>query len=106
MSVVTDKAPALIASNRARVAAQVRIAAARREAVSHHLRAASDACTDPDVRDAIDLLLGCHIVRHDYPDDMDLQAEALDDMAAQLLAMAETLRMGAKAYRDFRQVAE
>lgn len=96
----------LVASAIERAAEQARIAAARREAVSHHLRAASDACTDPDVRDAIDLLLGCHTVRHDYPDDMDLQAEALDDMAAQLLAMAETLRMGAKSHRDYRQVTE
>ena len=102
----TQSTHPLVASAIERAAEHTRIAAARREAVSHHLRAASDACTDPDVRDAIDLLLGCHIVRHDYPDDMDLQAEALDDMAAQLLAMAETLRMGAKAYRDFRQVAE
>ncbi|HUH36672.1 MAG TPA: hypothetical protein VL027_01880 [Spongiibacteraceae bacterium] len=83
-----------------------RIAAARREAVSRHLRAASDACTDPELRDAIDLLLGCHTVRHDYPADMELQAEALDDMAAQMLAMAETLRMGAKAYRDYREATE
>jgi predicted GNAT family acetyltransferase len=98
--------PALIASNRARVAAQVRIAAARREAVSHHLRAASDACTDPELRDAIDVLLGCHTVRHDYPADMELQAEALDDMAAQMLAMAETLRMGARAYLNYRTTTE
>lgn len=96
----------LVASAIERAAEQARIAAARREAVSNHLRAASDACTDPDLRDAIDLLLGCHTVRHDYPVDMELQAEALDDAAAQFSDMAATLRMGARAYRDYREVTE
>lgn len=96
----------LVASAIERAAEHTRIAAASREAVSHHLRTASDSCDDPELRDAIDVLLGCHTVRHDCPADMDLQAEALDDMAAQLLAMAETLRHGAKSYRDFREVTE
>lgn len=96
----------LVASAIERAAEQARIAAARREAVSHHLRAASDACTDPELRDAIDVLLGCHTVRHDYPVDMELQAEALDDAAAQFADMAATLRDGAKAYRDFREATE
>ena len=96
----------LVASAIQALQSPARIAAARREAVSRHLRAASDACTDPELRDAIDLLLGCHTVRHDYPVDMELQAEALDDAAAQFSDMAATLRMGAKAYRDYRQVTE
>lgn len=96
----------LVASAIQALQSPARIAAARREAVAYHLRAASDACADPELRDAIDLLLGCSSVRNDYPDDMDLQAEALDDMAAQMLAMAETLRMGAKSYRNYRTTTE
>lgn len=102
----TQSTPPLVASAIERAEEHTRIAAARREAVAYHLRIARDACADPELRDAIDLLLGCSSVRHDYPDDMDLQAEALDDMAAQLLAMAGTLRMGARAYRDYREATE
>ena len=102
----TQSTHPLVASAIERAAEHTRIAAARREAVAYHLRAASEACTDPELRDAIDALLGCRTVRHDYPVDMELQAEALDDMAAQLLAMAGTLRMGARAYLNYRTTTE
>lgn len=102
----TQSTHPLVASAIERAAEHTRIAAARREAVSHHLRAASDACTDPELRDAIDVLLGCHTVRHDYPADMGLQAEALDDAIGQLTDLAAILRMGAKAYRDYREATE